>query len=162
MTNENVQDQQLDFFEEEKDDLKQMKTQEIQQKTEQENDGLIVTASGEQFTQEEWTSPVFEGGPTRQEVEEWKEKYGNVYFIPLADNYYIFRALTRAEYREVIENQDLTLLDREEIFTEKCVLFPRNYRASKDSKGNAGVPSALAEVIMDKSGFIAQSAPIKL
>lgn len=116
-----------------------------------------------QWTKEEWLSPVVEGGPTRQEVEEWKDKYGNVYFTPFEGEIFIWRTLSRPEYREVIRNTELNMLDREEIITDKCVLFPRNYSCQTyTSKGRAGVPSLLSEMIMDKSGFVAQSAPIKL
>lgn len=163
----NNKDSQLDFFEEGSDAvsnaiknveefvLDSMKEKEPEKK-------LIETERGEKFTEEEWGKPIFDNGPIQQEVEEWKDKYGNVYFISLADQYYVFRSLARSEYRETINNQKITLLDREEIFTDTCVLFPRNYKTSKVTNGNAGVPSALAEAIMEKSGFVAQTAPIKL
>lgn len=116
-----------------------------------------------QWTKEEWESPVVEGGPTRQEVEEWKDKYGSVYFTPFEGEIFIWRTLSRPEYREIIRNTELNMLDREEIITDKCVLFPRNYSCQTyTQKGRAGVPSLLSEMIMDKSGFVAQSAPIKL
>lgn len=158
------EDNQLDFFNNESETVAQTEDINGPDKSAdlKEEEKMIESASGEKFTKEEWARPVFDGGPTRQEVEEWKEKYGNVYFIPLSDRYYIFRGLTRAEYREAVNNQSLSMLDREELFTDKCVLFPRNYQTAKDKGGNAGIPSALTEVIMDKSGFVAQSAPIKL
>lgn len=115
------------------------------------------------WTPEEWTSPVIQNGPTRQEIEEWKDRYGSVYFTPFEGETFIWRTLNRPEYREIIRNTDLTMLDREEHITDKCVLFPRNFSCSEYTKeGKAGVPSLLSEMIMDKSGFVAQSAPIKL
>lgn len=127
-----------------------------------EEEEYIVSPSGERFSVEEWTSPIVAGGPTRQEVEEWKDKHGHVYFTPFEAEIYIWRTLDRPEYREIIRNQEITMLDREEIITEKCVLYPRNFTAKTMIKGRAGVPSLLSEMIMDKSGFVAQSAPIKL
>lgn len=123
---------------------------------------VITTSRGETFTKEEWTSPVVEDGPTRQEVEEWKDKHGNIYFTPFEGSIYIWRTLSRAEYREVATDETLSMYDKEEAFTDKCVLFPRNYETAKVSKGNAGVPSVLADYIMEKSGFVAQTAPIRL
>ena len=115
------------------------------------------------WTQAEWLSPVIQGGPTRQEIEEWKDRYGNVYFTPFEGETFIWRTLGRGEYRELIRDTNLTMLDREERITDKCVLFPRNFSCETYTKtGKAGVPSLLSEMIMDKSGFVAQSAPIKL
>lgn len=105
---------------------------------------------------------IFENGPTKREVSEWKERYRSVYFTPFEDEIYVWRVLERSEYREIINRKEMTQLDREEIFVEKCMLFPRNYTKEKMIHGKAGVPSLLAEMIMDKSGFVAQSAPIKL
>ncbi len=123
---------------------------------------LYKGADGTLYTEAEWTAPVVQNGPSRQEVEEWKEKHGEVYFTPMGSTVYFWRTLTRPEYRETIRDQSLTALDREEIWTEKCVLFPRNFTMEKIKNGRAGDPSLLSEMIMDKSGFVAQSAPIKI
>lgn len=119
-------------------------------------------ADGEWYTDEEWKSPVMANGPTREEVEGWKARYKDVFFVPYSGKVYVFRALRRPEYREIIRDQTLTALDREEHFTERCVLYPYNFSIEAISQGDAGVPSLLSEMIMDKSGFVAQSAPIKL
>jgi hypothetical protein len=124
---------------------------------------MIQSPSGEMYTKEEWEAPVFADGPTRKEVEAWKEKYGQVYFTPFDDLIVIWRTLSRPEYREIIRNQELTMLDREEIIADKCVLFPYDFSCKKYTEnGRAGIPSLLSEMIMDKSGFVAKSAPIKL
>lgn len=117
---------------------------------------------GTEYTEEEWNAPVVLNGPTRYEVEEWKERYGGIYFTPIEGEVFVWRTLKRPEYREIIRDQTLTALDREEIFTEKCMLFPRNFTIEKMLESRAGIPSILSEMIMDKSGFVAQSAPIKL
>lgn len=118
---------------------------------------------GVEYTEEEWHSPVVRNGPTRREVEGWKERYdGRIFFVPFDGDAFVFRALDRPEYREIIRDTTLTALDREEMFTEKCVLFPYNFSIDKIKKSRAGIASLLSEMIMDKSGFVAQSAPIKL
>ncbi|SFJ66159.1 hypothetical protein SAMN02799624_05437 [Paenibacillus sp. UNC496MF] len=116
------------------------------------------------YTEAEWNAPVFDGfGPTRREVEEWKEKHPKgVYFTPFDGEVYIWRVLEREEYKGFINNRELTTMDREEEMTVKCVLYPRNLTREKLRTDKAGVPSLLSEMIMDKSGFVAQSAPIKL
>jgi hypothetical protein len=116
------------------------------------------------YTEEEWNSPIFDGfGPTRREVEEWKQKYPKgVYFTPIENEVYIWRVLERREYNALINNKSLTTMDREEEITVMCVLYPRNLTREMLQTEKAGVPSLLSENIMDKSGFVAQSAPIKL
>lgn len=105
---------------------------------------------------------LFQNGPTNREVEEWKEKFGSVFFTPFEEDFFIWRTLDRSEYREIIARKELSQLDREEIFVSKCMLFPRNITVDRMKSGKAGVPSLLAEMILDKSGFVAQSAPIRL
>lgn len=128
----------------------------------QPNKPVFTGVDGTEYSEEEWYAPVVKNGPTRMEVEEWKERYGGIYFTPFESEPFVWRTLSRPEYREIIRDQTLTALDREEMFTEKCVLFPRNFTIEKMLKSRAGIPSLLSEMIMDKSGFVAQSAPIKL
>jgi hypothetical protein len=136
---------------------------ETEQKQIQQQETIYMGYDGVQYTEEEWVSPVVRNGPTRQEVEEWKEKHeGHVYFTPFDGDVFVWRVLTRPEYREIIGDKTLTALDREEYFTEKCVLYPRNFSIEKIKKSRAGIASLLSEMIMDKSGFVANSAPIKL
>lgn len=123
---------------------------------------VFTGVDGTEYSEEEWNAPVIKNGPTRMEVEEWKERYGGIYFTPFEGEPFVWRTLSRPEYREIIRDQTLTALDREEMFTEKCVLFPRNFTIEKMLKSRAGIPSLLSEMIMEKSGFVAQSAPIKL
>ncbi|EOO44552.1 hypothetical protein [Bacillus cereus] len=123
---------------------------------------VFTGVDGTEYSEEEWNAPVVKNGPTRCEIEEWKERYGGIYFTPFEGEPFVWRTLSRPEYREIIRDQTLTALDREEMFTEKCVLFPRNFTIEKMLKSRAGIPSLLSEMIMDKSGFVAQSAPIKL
>ena len=154
----NIDDNQMGLFDEATEASAESAVEEVQEEVVQEKP-LIRGL----WTEEEWQSPVIQGGPTRQEIEEWKDRYGSVYFTPFEGETFIWRTLGRSEYREIIRNTDLTMLDREEHITDKCVLFPRNFSCGEYTKtGKAGVPSLLSEMIMDKSGFVAQSAPIKL
>ncbi|MEB2276900.1 hypothetical protein LAV82_23050 [Bacillus sp. ILBB4] len=139
------------------------KVEEVQEQELQQQEVIYTGYDGVQYTEEEWVSPVVRNGPSRQEVEEWKERHeGHVYFTPFDGDVFVWRVLTRPEYREIIGDKTLTALDREEYFTEKCVLFPRNFSIEKIKKSRAGIASLLSEMIMDKSGFVANSAPIKL
>ena len=136
----------------------------VMEKKKKKKEKTHTTKRGETFTDEEWKSPIVKNGPSRQEVEEWKDKYGeSIYFTPFANGtVYVWRALDRPEYREILRMNDINMLDREEVITDKCVLYPRNFSCAELKHGSAGVPSILSEYIMDKSGFVAQSAPVKL
>lgn len=128
----------------------------------QETSKVHYGTDGTEYTEEEWNRPVMLNGPSRKEVEGWKERYNHVYFTPFDDDVFVWRTLQRPEYREIIRDTSLTALDREELFTEKCVLYPYDFSLEKIKKSRAGIASLLSEMIMDKSGFVAQSAPIKL
>lgn len=114
------------------------------------------------YPESEWTAPISEGGPTRQEVEEWKSKYKRIYFLPFEEGIYIFRTLKRPEYKEIIRNAELSAMDREELFAERCILFPRDFTIAKANETDAGIVSVLSDAIMEKSGFMAQTGIIKL
>lgn len=123
---------------------------------------MHIGHDGIHYTEDEWLSSVVANGPTRREVEGWKERHEYVYFTPFANEVYVWRTLMRPEYREIIRDTTLTAMDREEMFTEKCTLYPYDFSLDKIKKSRAGVASLLSEMIMDKSGFVAQSAPIRL
>lgn len=162
------EEKQLEMFEDEQDTANNQKEKNVSKTPKEKHEEktskkekTITTKRGETFTLEEWESPAIAGGPLRKEIEEWKDKYGHVYFTPFEGEIYVWRTLGRKEYRAVIQ-EDQNMMDREETVTEKCVLFPRNFKISDFEKGRAGIPSLLTEMIMEKSGFVAQSAPIKL
>ncbi len=96
---------------------------------------------------------IFPDGPTRNKVEEWKSRYGSVYMTDIEDEVFVWRTITRIEYKEILKAKQADALYREERMCEKCVLWPENYSFISMSQGKAGIPSLLAEHIMDKSGF---------
>ncbi|MCD7910955.1 hypothetical protein KC480_05370 [Bacillus velezensis] len=156
---EQGEDEQLGLFEQEKG-TKVESTSELNKLTDKE---VYKGFDETEYSASEWHSPAIANGPTRKEVEGWKEKYsGFIYFVPFEGDIFIFRPLERPEYREIVSNTTLTALDREEVFTEKCVIYPYDFSIEKIKKSRAGIASLLAEMIMEKSGFVAQTAPIKL
>lgn len=127
-----------------------------------ESPAVFKGTDGELYTEEEWHSPVLMGGPSRETIEGWKEKHKDIYFLPYESEIYIIRTLLRPEYKEILRNNELNALDREEKFTEKCVLFPYNYTIESAKEGKAGVPSLITDIVMEKSGFQSKSGAIKL
>lgn len=112
---------------------------------------------------EDLSKELFVGGPRMQEIEDWKAKYPKgVFFNVYGDETYVWRIMERTEYRALIDNRELTAMDREEEITLLTTLFPRDLTRERLKNGKAGIPSIQFEMVMDKSGFTVNSAPIKL
>lgn len=109
---------------------------------------------------------VFEGGPTKDQVENWKHKYGDVYMTKFDSETFIWRTISRSEYKEVLnmESEGDQPADwfREEVVTDRCVIWPTDFDYEDIGDGKAGIPAVLAEKIMNKSGFIAEVGAKKL
>lgn len=105
---------------------------------------------------------LFPGGPTIDKVEEWKSHYKDIYFTEFEDEVFIWRCLARYEYKEVMKIQGADNYYKEERICEKCVLWPEKYNFQQMKEGKAGIPTFLGEQIMDKSGFAARMAAMKL
>lgn len=120
-------------------------------------------ADGTLYTERQWNRQVHVNGPTRKEIEGWKEKYGvkKISMIVVGGDIFVFRTLKRPEYREVLRNQELTALDREEVFSEKCTLFPYNFSTDND-EFDAGIYTILSDAIIDRSGFTSTTGIIRL
>jgi len=107
--------------------------------------------------------PIFPGGPTRNKVEEWKQKYGEIFSIEFGDDTYIYRSINRMEYKNILNTEgNATRFWREERMTELAVLWPQDYDNNDIAEGKAGVPTVLSEWVMRSSGFEASSGPRKL
>lgn len=136
---------------------------EVIEEIEEDEEEVFKGADGQMYTKRQWLEPVHVGGPTRKEIEGWKEKYGKnkVCMIVVSGEIFIFRTLKRPEYREVLRDQDHTALDREEIFSEKCTLYPYDF-STKSDKWDAGVCTILSDAIIDRSGFVSTTGIIRL
>lgn len=102
-----------------------------------------------------YDEPICVGGPTMAQVNLWKKEWANyrVMLVQIGDEYFVIRSLNRHEYKQIIALPNSNALQNEEIFCERCTLWPENYNWKKMASGKAGVPSTLASVIMENSGF---------
>lgn len=107
---------------------------------------------------------VFENGPTRSKVENWKQAHpSGVYMTKFENSTYAWRTLDRTEYKNMINTEgDQSEWYLEERVTELCVLWPEDYDHTKIANDMAGIPSTLFEQIMNKSGFISKGGAEKL
>ncbi len=115
--------------------------------------------------------PIFPEGPLASQVSSWKRQFGvtdaqgnlikegEVYATAIGNVYYVWRPLTRYEYKEIVNMPNTDPLQREEIICETCVLWPENYNYEAMARDKAGAPALLAEQIMQASGFIENYEP---
>ena len=112
------------------------------------------------------TERICEGGPTYDQVENWKQEHDDVYRIDFENEVYIFRTISRFEYKQLMNslegNQENSGWFREEKLCNMAVLWPKDYNHDKMSNGKAGIPTVVSEYIMSKSGFNSNSGPQKL
>ena len=114
---------------------------------------------------QEVLSPLgIEGGPTQEQIDNWKSKFGDIYvatFNPTEK--YIYRPLKRFEYKQILqtgqapENRTFS----EEKIVEKCIIWPRIEPTSLSTM-KAGTISTLVDLIMASSNFGITEEPVKL
>lgn len=109
---------------------------------------------------------IFPGGPSRTEVASWKKQFENdghtVNLTTIGDETFIWRTMSRTEYREIMALPNTDPLQREEIICEITMLFPYEYNFASMANRKAGVPAILAEQVMHESGFKKVAPPIRL
>lgn len=115
--------------------------------------------------EEKQVSPLgIEGGPTQQQIDEWKKTFGDVYSVELAGgDIYLYRPMKRFEYKQVLQltQDEKTRMFAEEKVVQTCVLWP-HIDATKLSTEKAGTVATLVEAIMTASNFGAAQEPRKL
>lgn len=99
---------------------------------------------------------IFEGGPTYDQLQQWKSLYSNEVFVTeFGEDVIIFRPIRRREYRDIYEVEgDPSNYYIEEQVCRKSILWPENYADQKMTFGKAGIPSTLSQMIMERSGFL--------
>lgn len=110
----------------------------------------------EQF--EDGEELFFPDGPTVNKVEEWKSLYnGEVYLTEFEEEVFLWRPIKRKEYKDVMKNKEADSYYKEERICERVVLFPENYSFLQMTAGKAGIPTLIAELVLEKSGFTART-----
>lgn len=80
-------------------------------------------------------------------IEELQEKYGAVYWNTIDGQVFIYRALGRLEYKQLLA-ADISDIEKEDTVCQACVLFPENFNFDDCP---AGIPSQLFELILKNS-----------
>jgi hypothetical protein len=77
-------------------------------------------------------------------------RYRNVFIVQIMDETYIYRAIGRAEYRDILDDPQFSSLQKEEMICSQCLLYPDPENYSWDDLP-AGIPSELAKEIIKQS-----------
>lgn len=78
-------------------------------------------------------------------LEEFREKYKYIYVFQFENQVFIYRAVGRKEYKDLVLDNNLTEQDKEEKLCSLCTLYPENYDFANCEE--AGIPTRLAEEI---------------
>lgn len=81
-------------------------------------------------------------------VLELQQQHRNVFIHQIDGEVFIFRTLGRGEYKELLMDQRISDLEKEEVMCETCLLWPEQYDFQDC---DAGVPATLAQAIMKNS-----------
>jgi len=109
---------------------------------------------------------IWPGGPNAGMIKTWKQEHGDVYVTSLTfDKHIAWRTLTRLEYKSLVRKMEQLMeagqlssaeanLWNEEAIAEICCLWPA-YDKQSISADLAGLPSLIAQEVLEASGFVA-------
>ena len=81
---------------------------------------------------------------------EFSQKYRNVFVTEIDGQTFIYRALGRAEFREILSDTRFNDYQKEELMCSQCMLYPDPDEYDWDDK-EAGLPSQLKQEILKDS-----------
>ncbi|MHA2067124.1 MAG: hypothetical protein ACXABY_22380 [Candidatus Thorarchaeota archaeon] len=109
-----------------------------------------------------------EQGCTEAMLNDWKEQFGPLGFMPIGEQIYVIRSLLRKEWKIMNKewgaraNSDNppTQFDTEEEITAKATMWPKFTIIDLRNSMPAGVASTLSEAISNHAGFVPNASPI--
>jgi hypothetical protein len=109
---------------------------------------------------------IWDGGPTAGLIKIWKAKHGEVFVTSISfDKHIVWRTLSRLEYKQLVKKMEQLIQSgqlssaeanmwNEEAITELCILYP-SFDQNSLVKEMAGLPSLIAQEVLEASGFVA-------
>ena len=86
-------------------------------------------------------------------------KHSTIYFADINDEAYIYKPLSRKDYKEIVENDNLTLIEKEDEVCERTILWPENIDFDEV---DAGVPTELYKQILTNSFLDSMDSVVSL
>ena len=81
---------------------------------------------------------------------DFSEKYRNVFVYQIEEHVFIYRALGRREYKDILFSDGFTDLEKEEIICKQCLLYPDPDDFDWENC-DAGIPTQLRKNILENS-----------
>lgn len=81
-------------------------------------------------------------------IKSFLDKYGNIFFSEIDGQIFIYKPLGRKAYKDIVNNQNISDLDKEDLICEETIIWPEDYDADDY---DAGIPSKLYEEILVNS-----------
>ena len=103
----------------------------------------------------------FPGGPTTEQIENWKTEFKTIEMLPVGGSYFIYRQITRIEHMTLAQTGVFDGEDADEQMIKTLLLFPKYSDVNWDDEG-AGTMSTLSNAMLRLSGFQAEGVPVKL
>lgn len=102
-------------------------------------------------------------GVTKEQIDEWKLKFGEVYVAKFSEEEkYIYRPLRRLEYKQLLtlgQNENKSFA--EEKVVQMCIVWP-TIDPTKIATMKAGTVSTIVDLIMTASNFGISEEPVRL
>lgn len=73
----------------------------------------------------------------------------SVISVQIFDEIFMFKPLSRMEYKQIVNNQDLNVVEKEDVICQVCTLYPKDYDFANCAL--AGTPTELAKEIIKNS-----------
>lgn len=83
-------------------------------------------------------------------VLKFKQKYRNVFIYQADEKIFIYRALSRKEYKDILKDSHFNDFEKEEIICDTCLLYPDSSSFNWDTV-DAGIPTELMKQIRKNS-----------
>ena len=81
--------------------------------------------------------------------EKFSDEYDQVFMESVDDQVFIFKALGRKDFKDLVDSKAVNDCAKEEIVCEICTLYPENY--DFENCDEAGLPTELCKIILDHS-----------
>lgn len=81
-------------------------------------------------------------------IEEAFQKYDAVFFSEIESQLFAYRPLGRKEYKDILQNENLGDLDKQDAIVKTSLIYPTNFDLDDCP---AGIPNKLCEDIVEKS-----------
>ena len=96
-------------------------------------------------------------------IDKWKAMYRDIEFVEAQGDIFIYRGLSRMEWREINKVPDVSpdqTMQKEETVVQRCLLWPQDFDAA--APASAGIPTMVFALVARLSKFEPDFMPQRL